>query len=237
MTTAIHAQDLRVVRGAKTVLDHVDFSVTAGSVTGLLGSSGSGKTTLLRTITGVQRNVSGEISVLGMPAGDKALRSQVGYVTQAPSVYADLTVRENMRYFAAVLGVENHAIDGVLETVELLGYADQVVDTLSGGQRSRVSLATALLGDPALLILDEPTVGLDPVLRNELWRTFQGLAARGTTVLVSSHVMDEADRCERILVLRNGRIAVDDTPTGMRDATGCDQLEDAFLALETKEAA
>lgn len=228
---AIEMRGVSVVRGGVTVLRELDFAIEAGTVTGLLGPSGSGKTTLMRAIVGVQRDVAGEVAVLGRAAGDPSLRADVAYVTQAPSVYADLTVAENMRYFASVLRVPDEAIADTLDTVGLARQADQQVATLSGGQRSRVSLATALLGDPRLLVLDEPTVGLDPVLRVELWETFQRLAAQGTSLLVSSHVMDEAERCDRVLILRDGRLAVDDTPAGMRDRTGRDRLEDAFLAL------
>lgn len=232
--TANHAIELlgvSVDRGGRPVLQDLDVVIETGSVTGLLGPSGSGKTTLLRAIVGVQRHVAGGVQVLGRAAGDPALRPAVAYVTQAPSVYADLTVAENMAYFAAVLDVGDGAVADALATVGLSSQVQQEVATLSDGQRSRVSLATALLGDPQLLVLDEPTVGLDPVLRAELWETFHALADRGITLLVSSHVMDEAERCDRVLILRDGRLAVDDTPAGMRERTGCDRLEDAFLVL------
>lgn len=232
---AIVAEDVTVTRGRRTVLHGLRFGIGSGTVTGLLGPSGSGKTTLLRAVVGVQRNVDGQISVLDQPAGAPALRRRVAYVTQAPSVYADLTVTENMSYFAAVVGTGEEEVSRVIDTVGLAAQAGQPVATLSGGQRSRVSLATALLGGPELLLLDEPTVGLDPVLRADLWDTFHRLADDGVTVVVSSHVMDEADRCSRVLVLRDGRLAVDDSPTGMRQRTGCDRLEDAFLALVTED--
>lgn len=228
---AVRIRDLTVVRGGRRVLHGVGLDVAAGSVTGLLGPSGAGKTTLIRAIVGVQAHVRGEVEVLGRPAGDASLRSRVAYVTQAPSVYDDLTIDENVRYFARVLGQPAQAVDAALDTVGLHDHADRRVSELSGGQRSRVSLATALLGGPDLLVLDEPTVGLDPVLRAELWDTFHRLADAGATLLISSHVMDEADRCERILILREGRLAVDDTPEGLRERTGHDRLEAAFLAL------
>lgn len=233
----IVTDSVSVSRGGSRVLRDLHFEITSGSVTGLLGPSGSGKTTLLRAIVGVQRNVEGEIRVLGHAAGDPVLRHRVAYVTQAPSVYEDLSITENMTYFATILGADDRQISHVLDTVGLTEQADQAVDTLSGGQRSRVSLATALLGDPELLILDEPTVGLDPVLRAQLWDMFHHLADQGSTLVVSSHVMDEADRCDRILILRDGRLAVDDTPTGMREHTGCNRLEDAFLTLVGKGTA
>jgi ABC-2 type transport system ATP-binding protein len=200
-------------------------------VTGLLGPSGSGKTTLMRSIVGVQLVESGEVTVGGLPAGSPALRRRIGYVTQAPSVYADLSVRENLRYFARILGASASRIEETIEIVALGGQAGQVVHTLSGGERSRVSLATALLGNPDVLVLDEPTVGLDPVLRRDLWQTFHELAEDGTTLLVSSHVLDEASRCDELLLMRDGRIVFTGTPDELLRSTGADNLEDAFLAL------
>jgi ABC-2 type transport system ATP-binding protein len=224
-------EGLRVRRGTHLVLDGLDLTVRAGSVTGMLGPSGSGKTTLIRAIVGVQIVESGTVTVLGEPAGSAALRSRVGYVTQAPSVYGDLTVRENLRYFARVLGAAPSKVDDVLATVDLERAAGQLTSSMSGGQRARVSLATALLNDPDLLVLDEPTVGLDPVLRRDLWETFAGLAAGGTTLLVSSHVMDEAARCDDLLLLRGGGLLAALTPDELRLRTGEHDLETAFLHL------
>jgi ABC-2 type transport system ATP-binding protein len=228
---AIRIEGLRVRRGGRLVLPGVDVVVGSGRVTGLLGPSGSGKTTLIRAIVGVQVVEGGTAEVLGLPAGSAELRSRVGYVTQTPSVYGDLTVRENLGYFARVLGVPTARVGDAIDTVDLGDHADQVVRTLSGGQRSRVSLATALVGRPELLVLDEPTVGLDPVLRRDLWDTFHRLAGEGTTLLVSSHVMDEAERCDDLLLLREGRIVAADTPEALRVRTGQRDLESAFLAL------
>jgi ABC-2 type transport system ATP-binding protein len=228
---ALVADSLTVSRGGREVLHGLSFAVPRGGITGLLGPSGCGKTTLIRAVVGVQIVESGRVDVLGEPAGSPALRPRVGYVTQAPSVYADLSVRENLRYFARVLGVAEQRVDEVVETVSLDQYIDQVVTNTSGGQRSRVSLATALLGEPHLLVLDEPTVGLDPVLRRDLWQTFEGLAEWGTTLLVSSHVMDEADHCDTLLLMRDGHLLATETPAGLRERTGEQQLEDAFLAL------
>jgi ABC-2 type transport system ATP-binding protein len=233
---AIEVEGLRVRRGASLVLPGIDLTVDAGRLSGLLGPSGSGKTTLMRAIAGVQIVEAGSVRVLGQPAGAPELRHRVGYVTQAPSVYADLTVRENLAYFAGVLGVERSAVDDAIRTVDLGAHAEQVVRTLSGGERSRASLATALLGRPGVLVLDEPTVGLDPVLRRDLWAAFRRLARDGAAVLVSSHVMDEAERCEELVLMREGRIVAAETPDALRARTGHDDLEDAFLALAEGEA-
>jgi len=228
---AIAVDDLQVRRGGKLVLPGISLQVQRGVVTGLLGPSGSGKTTLIRAIVGVQIVAGGDVTVLGRPEGSADLRRRVGYVTQAPSVYGDLTVRENLRYFARVLDAPPDRIEDVIGTVALQEQADEVVGTLSGGERSRVSLASALLGEPELLVLDEPTVGLDPVLRRDLWNTFHELASSGTTLLVSSHVMDEARRCDELILLRDGRLVAMTTPDDLRRQTGKDDLEDAFLAL------
>ena len=235
MVAAVAVEHLRVVRGGVPVLRDLSFAVEQGTVTGLLGPSGSGKSTLIRSLVGVQIVAGGRIEVLGAPAGSAQLRRRVAYVTQAPSVYGDLTLRENLRYFARILGADSGGIDRALETVGLAGLAQRQVRTFSGGQLSRASLATALLGDPELLVLDEPTVGLDPVLRRDLWATFRRLAAEGATLLVSSHVMDEADRCDRLLLLRDGRLLADETPAELRARTGRESLDDAFLALVEEE--
>jgi ABC-2 type transport system ATP-binding protein len=220
-----------VVRGGRAVLDGIDVRIASGSVTGLLGPSGCGKTTLMRAIVGVQKTAGGTIDVLGHPAGHAALRHRVGYVTQAPSVYADLSIVENLRYFSAVLGTTHDDVDRVISQVGLVGRERDLVAKLSGGQRARVSLAAALLGAPELLILDEPTVGLDPVLRRELWGLFHELADGGATLLVSSHVMDEASRCRHLLLMRDGAIIADDTPEALLERTGAREIEEAFLAL------
>ncbi|HJX48427.1 MAG TPA: ABC transporter ATP-binding protein [Gaiellaceae bacterium] len=222
---------LRIVRGGTVVLPELSCDIAPGSVTGLLGPSGSGKSTLIRAIVGVQRIAGGSIEVLGRPAGAKELRARVGYMTQAPSVYGDLTVRENLRFFARVLGIGLDAVDRAIGEVDLQEEADRVVTRLSGGQRARVSLAAALLGRPDALVLDEPTVGLDPVLRRDLWELFHELARRGTTLLVSSHVMDEADRCDCLLLIREGQLLAQSTPGELRAKTGAQELDDAFLRL------
>jgi ABC-2 type transport system ATP-binding protein len=230
-THAIDVAGLRVVRSGRVVIDDLTFSVPARTVTGLLGPSGCGKTTLMRALVGVQIVARGRVTVLGLPAGSPPLRSRVAYMTQQPSVYGDLTLRDNLRYFARVLGAPAGAVDRVVEEVDLGSHAGELVSRLSGGQRSRVSLATALLGEPDVLVLDEPTVGLDPVLRRDLWNLFGRMAAGGATLLVSSHVMDEASRCERLLLMREGRLLADDTPGALLEKTGTATVEDAFLTL------
>ncbi|ADL47943.1 ABC transporter ATP-binding protein [Micromonospora aurantiaca] len=231
MDDAVSVRELVVDRGGRRVLHGISCEVPRGTVTGLLGPSGSGKTTLMRAVVGVQTVGSGTVDVLGRPAGSADLRRRVGYLTQAPSVYADLTVRENARYFAVLQGRGRAEADRAVADVGLAEAADQLVGTLSGGQRSRASLACALVGEPELVILDEPTVGQDPVLRADLWARFHAMAANGTTLLVSSHVMDEAARCDRLLLIREGRLVADDTPAAVRAATGTDDLEEAFLRL------
>lgn len=231
MTNSVEVRHLSVVRGKRAVLHGLDFVLTADRITGLLGPSGCGKTTLMRTLVGVQRGVTGTVTVLGAPAGSPGLRRKVGYVTQAPAVYTDLSVAENLRYFASVMKATPTRIGEVLEQVSLQDKAGRLVQTLSGGERARVSLATALLSTPELLVLDEPTVGLDPLLRRDLWAVFRSLAAAGTTILVSSHAMDEAVRCDRLLLLREGRLVADDTPTELLRRTGAHDIEQAFLSI------
>ncbi|MGW7069622.1 ABC transporter ATP-binding protein [Streptomyces sp. NPDC054855] len=243
---AIEARDLTVVRGPRTVLRGLNFTVPKGQITGLLGPSGCGKSTLMRATVGTQAKVTGTLKVLDQPAGAPALRSRIGYVTQSPSVYDDLTVRQNLDYFAAVLdpgrGPAAHRrhehVTRAIADVDLTTHADALAGNLSGGQRSRVSLAVALLGAPELLVLDEPTVGLDPVLRRDLWNLFHSIAAdRGTTILVSSHVMDEAERCHRLLLMREGELLGDDTPEALRTRTATETVEAAFLHLVDEAAA
>ncbi len=232
---AVSIRDLNVVRGNNHVLRDLSIEIEPGRVTGLLGPSGCGKTTLMRAIVGVQVVAGGSIDVLGLPAGSPELRARVGYVTQAPSVYGDLSVEENLRYFGAIVGAGPERIAETIDSVGLAGFEARITGSLSGGQRSRVSLASALLGGPPLLVLDEPTVGLDPVLRAELWGMFHELAAAGTTLLVSSHVMDEARECDALLLMREGRMLRRTTPQGLRDETGEDDLQRAFLAVIQSE--
>jgi ABC-2 type transport system ATP-binding protein len=230
-TASIEIRDLNVIRGSREVIPSLSTSIRAGQVTGLLGPSGCGKTTLMRSIVGVQVVKGGTVTVLGRPAGSPDLRRRVGYVTQAPSIYHDLSVRENLEFYASVLKVDHAGIADVIATVDLGRETDSRVDQLSDGQKSRASLAVALLSSPEVLVLDEPTVGLDPVLRRQLWNTFAELAARGSTLIVSSHVMDEAERCDRLLLMREGDLIADDEPDALLARTNTDDIEDAFVAL------
>lgn len=228
---AIVAKKMSVVRQATTALNAISFAITPGKITGLIGPSGSGKTTLMRSVVGAQRVTSGSLTVLGVPAGSKALRSKIGYVTQSPAVYDDLTAHQNLAYFAAILGVPKSEASRVLQEVDLEKQARQLVGSMSGGERARVSLAVALLDDPALLVLDEPTVGLDPVLRERLWDLFGRIAAQGRTLLISSHVMDEAERCPELLLLREGRVLHHGTKQALLERTKVPSVQAAFLQL------
>ncbi len=234
---AISIRALHVIRGGNEVLPHIDLDVPRGQIVGLLGPSGGGKTTLMRAIVGAQIVAGGSVEVLGHPAGSPVLRSRMGYVTQAPSIYPDLTARENLAYFAKTVGVGADEVAKTLHRIDLSDVADRPVSTLSGGQESRVSLGAALVGDPELLVLDEPTVGLDPALRRDLWALFHELRDSGKTVLVSSHVMDEATRCDRLVFLRHGQILADDTYENILADTGTENADAAFLALTDRNAA
>jgi ABC-2 type transport system ATP-binding protein len=236
VNNVIEVRGLTVARGGRPVLDALDLTVGSG-VTGLLGPSGCGKSTLLRSIVGVQQVQGGTVTVLGEPAGSRPLRDRIGYVTQAASVYDDLTVTENLRFFARVLGADEADVERVADAVDLGSHAGAVVGRLSGGQRSRASLAVALLGQPDLLVLDEPTVGLDPVLRRDLWKLFHDIADGGAAVLVSSHVMDEAERCDQLLLMREGAILAHDTPAAIKERAGTEDVEAAFLKLVEQVAA
>jgi ABC-2 type transport system ATP-binding protein len=228
---AVVVESLTVTRGTTTVLQSLNLTIHKGMITGLLGPSGCGKTTLMRCIVGAQLIKSGTVAVLRKPAGDKALRGRIGYATQAASIYPDITVLENLRYFAALFSVNRDRVNTVLENVGLTDYRGQVARDLSGGQRGRLSLACALIGDPEVLILDEPTVGLDPVLRVQIWDMFAELCEAGKTIVVSSHVMDEADRCEELILMRDGNVLAHEPPSHLLRRSGTDDLESAFLKL------
>jgi ABC-2 type transport system ATP-binding protein len=227
----IDIQNLRVVRGKRVALDNISVQIARGTITGLLGPSGCGKTTLMRCIVGTQLIDEGTVAVLGRPAGSAELRHRVGYVTQDPTIYNDLRIIDNVRYFAALYGTDSDAADQAIAAVGLDDHRTALCGNLSGGQRTRVSLACALVARPELLVLDEPTVGLDPVLRVDLWEQFHQLARGGTTLVVSSHVMDEADHCGDLVLMREGHLLAHSTPTKLREDTGCQSLEEAFLSV------
>jgi len=228
---AIEIEHLRVIRGKRPALHDFSVRMARGSITGLLGPSGCGKTTLIRCIVGTQLIASGTVQVLGRPAGSAALRHRIGYLPQNPTIYDDLRIVDNVRYFAALYGFDGHAADSAIDRVGLSDHSTAYCGNLSGGQRTRVSLACALVCQPELLVLDEPTVGLDPVLRADLWEQFADLARQGTTLLVSSHVMDEAEHCGDLLLMRDGHLVAHTTPNQLREDTKCTSLEDAFLSI------
>jgi len=231
---AVDISHLRVIRGKRPALHDFSVRLPRGSITGLLGPSGCGKTTLIRCVVGTQRIASGTVRVLGLPAGSSPLRHRIGYLPQAPTIYNDLRIVDNVRYFASLYGFDSHAADSAIDRVGLSDHRTAYCGNLSGGQRTRVSLACALVCRPDLLVLDEPTVGLDPVLRADLWEQFTDLARTGTTLLVSSHVMDEADHCGDLLLMRDGHLVAHTTPNQLREDTGCTSLEDAFLSIITR---
>ena len=236
MKAAISLKDLKVTRAKKLVLDGISMEIPAGSITGLLGPSGSGKTTLLRAIVGVQKNVEGEIVAKGQAAGSASLRHSIAYATQDSSVFKDLSVRDNLAYAARILGVDKGKVSEAIDRVGLTAFAKQKVNSLSGGQRSRVSLAIALVGDPDILVLDEPTVGLDPVLRLELWELFRSIADEGKTILVSSHVMDEASRCDQLVLMRAGKVLAFDTLENLLNHADAVTAEEAFIHFVERDA-
>ena len=222
---------LRVIRGKRPAVHDLSVQIARGTITGLLGPSGCGKTTLMRSIVGTQIVTAGSVTVLGHPAGSAPLRRRVGYMPQDPTIYGDLRIIDNVRYFASLYGMDSRAADAAIDAVGLSDHRTALCGNLSGGQRTRASLACALVCQPDLLVLDEPTVGLDPVLRADLWEQFHALAKSGITLLVSSHVMDEADRCGDLLLMRDGHLLAHITPVRLREETGCTSLEEAFLSI------
>ena len=227
---AVWFERLTVHRGGREVLHDLEGGFAAGRVVGLFGPSGSGKSTLIRAIAGVQDNVEGTLRVLGTEPGTMKVRRALGYMTQAPAVYEDLTVAENIRYFAEIRGGDDD-IPALLARVQLDDHATRLVRNLSGGQRARVSLAVALVARPRLLLLDEPTVGLDPLLRRDLWRLFRSLADEGAALLVSSHVLDEARHCDEVILMRDGRFVGQLSPLELAAKTGTNDLDEAFIRL------
>ncbi|MDE1654097.1 ABC transporter ATP-binding protein [Actinotignum schaalii] len=229
--SVVRVRNLHIRRGTTSVLRGLNCNLSRGSITGLLGPSGCGKTTLMRAILGVQRITSGSIEILGLPAGAKALRHKVAYTSQALSIYPDISVHDNVTYFARLVGADSADVEQAIRRVQLTDYAARPITKLSGGQANRASLACALVGHPEVLVLDEPTVGLDPITRQELWQVFRGFAAEGVTLLISSHVMDEASHCDEVLFMREGEFLAQESIESVQDRTGTDNPEEAFLAL------
>lgn len=234
MHQSVQITNLRVIRDSKAIIPDLTMSIERGIIAGLLGPSGSGKTTILRSIVGVQKTQAGTITVLSHRAGAKELRTKIGYLTQNASIYSDLTCLENLQYFSRLLGDSEISVEEVIDLVDLRKNRKQIASALSGGERARLALATTLLGRPELLILDEPTVGLDPVLRRDLWDLFHRLADQGKTLIISSHVMDEADRCDILFLLRDGKVLASGTPASLKEATGKVEMDDVFIALVEK---
>lgn len=236
MDLAIKIKQASVILGKRfRALDDISVDLSAGKIIGFIGPSGAGKTTLIRSIVGRQKLASGSIDIFDLPAGSKQLRNKVSYMTQEVSVYNDITVTENLEYFATMLGMRRPAVKlevrRLLKTVGLEAQQNQIVANLSGGQKQRVSLAIALIGKPRLMVLDEPTVGLDPLLREELWNLFRTLASDGTTLIISSHVMDEAERCDELLLIRDGKLLAQGSPRQLREQTNTRSVEQSFLKL------
>jgi ABC-2 type transport system ATP-binding protein len=227
---AVAAENVVKRFGPVLALDGLSLHVRRGEVYGLLGPNGAGKTTLIRMLVGLVRADQGEIRVLGRPMPELGVLSRIGYMTQQAALYPDLSALDNVRFFAAIYGAEAQ-VEEALRLVELWDRRDSVVGTLSGGMRTRCSLACALVHHPDLLLLDEPTVGVDPQLRVQFWDHFRRLAAAGTTIVVSSHVMDEAERCQRLGLIRGGKVLAEGSPDELRQLAGVERLEDAFLKL------
>ena len=231
MADTIVVSDVRKRFGATQALDGATFRVAEGEVYGLLGPNGAGKSTLIRMLVGLVAADSGEVTVLDRRMPDLGVLGSIGYMTQQAALYPDLSVEENVGFFADVEGTPADRIEEVLRLVELWDRRDSIVAALSGGMRQRCSLACALVHSPRVLLLDEPTVGVDPQLRQQFWAHFRKIAAEGVTILVSSHVMDEAERCDRLGLIRGGRVLAEGTSAGLRRKAKTKTLEEAFLAL------
>jgi ABC-2 type transport system ATP-binding protein len=229
---ALEAIGLTKRFGRLTAVDSIDASLPAGRIYGLLGPNGSGKTTIIRLFAGLARPTSGVARVLGTTMPSRPTLARIGYMTQTDGIYSELSVWENVRFFAALFGVTDEApLRDVLELVDLADRRNTPVYELSGGMRRRLSLACALVHRPPILFLDEPTVGVDPALRVQFWSYFRDLAAAGSTLLVSSHVMDEADRCDELLLILHGRLLARGSGASIRAEAAVGDLEEAFLRL------
>ena len=234
---AVEAVGLRKQFGDLRAVDGIDLALSPGRIYGLLGPNGSGKTTLIRLLTGLARATGGEARILGTKMPSRGALAAIGYMPQAEAIYPELSVGENLGFFARLEGhADRAAIDRVLDLVELRERKGTPALELSGGMRRRLSLACTLVHEPKVLFLDEPTVGVDPALRVQFWTHFRRLADQGTTILVASHVMDEADRCDELLFVRNGKVIGRGSGAELRARAGTDNLEAAFLALSGLDA-
>ena len=231
----IKATDISVEKSNKKLLDSVSIKIDRSRIVGLVGPSGSGKTTLIRTLVGSQQITKGTITTLGLAPGSKEVRSRIGYMAQKSAFYSDITVSENLHYFASILGVSRNRVLEILELTALTRHSNSLANSLSGGESSRLSLAIALLGNPDILFLDEPTVGLDPILRIELWKLFLELRQQGKLIVISSHIMEEAERCDEVLLLREGQLLFFGEPTELKRKTGCKDIESSFIALVSEK--
>ena len=237
----VSLEDVHKRFGKQEVLCGIDLELEAGLITGLLGPSGCGKTTLVNLIVGSLIATSGKITVLGKPAPPRSVRPEMGFMPQSEALYNDLTAQENLRFFGSLYGLSrkhlDEAIPKVLGLVHLEDQGKKVVSSFSGGMKRRLSLAIALLHNPRLLVLDEPTIGLDPLHRVELWQSFHDLADAGATLFITTHVMDEAACCDRIIMLHDGQIIAQGTAEEIIRSAGASTLEEAFLSFEKREEA
>lgn len=225
--------------GKITALDSVDLQIKYGENYGLLGPNGAGKTTLIRILCGLLKPTSGSVFVMGRKLPDRRNNQSIGYMTQMDALYSDLSIRENVRFFASLYGLSGHErekrIDDVLDITKLADRQNSIVSTISGGMKKRASMACVLVHKPKLLFLDEPTVGVDPKLRCELWKYFHELNKEGVTLIVSTHIMDEAEHCNRLAFIRGGKKLIEGTPAELKAFTACDNLEDAFMRFSEGE--
>ncbi|MDF2721158.1 MAG: transporter ATP-binding protein [Paenibacillus sp.] len=232
---AIEVNEVGRTFGKRTVLDGITMRVERGELFGMLGPSGSGKTTLIKLITGIDKADAGTVRLFGETMPQLAMLQRFGYMAQSDALYAELTAKENLQFFASLYGLSgsrrNERMQAAMAVVDLLDHLNKPVAAYSGGMKRRLSLAIALLHEPELLILDEPTVGIDPVLRQSIWKELLALRERGTTILLTTHVMDEADKCDRIALIREGVLTAIDSPQALKEKTGAATIEEAFIML------
>ncbi|EFM12884.1 ABC transporter related protein [Paenibacillus curdlanolyticus YK9] len=237
-STAVALKNVTRAFGHRTVLDRASLTIHRGELFGLLGPSGSGKTTLIKIMAGIDRADAGEVHMLGVPMPKLEMLHRFGYMAQSDALYMELTGRQNMAFFGKLYGLRRSALNRrIEETAALVDLAEHLgnpVAAYSGGMKRRLSLAIALLHEPEILVLDEPTVGIDPVLRQSIWQELHVLSRNGTTIIVTTHVMDEAEQCDRLGLIREGRFIATDTPAGILQHTGAASIEEAFITLSQR---